>query len=70
MSALETSANGNTGTMMPYTKRSVKIAVATVTMMKVFELRNLSKTGGSVSEPRSQTNMVLDRVETAVDRLQ
>ena len=43
---------------MPYKKISVNTAVATVTMMNVFELRNLSSTGGLVAEPVNQVNML------------
>ena len=38
---------------------SVKTAVATVRMMKIFELRNFKRIGGVVGEPFSQVNMAV-----------
>ena len=58
MPARDVSANGTTGTMMPYRKMSVKTAVATVTMMKVFDDRKRRKMGACSSEPVSQVNIV------------
>lgn len=43
---------------MPYKKMSVNTAVETVTIIKVFELRYLSRTGGLVDEPVNQVNIV------------
>lgn len=57
MLARVVSANGRTGTTMPYTNMSVKMAVATVMMMKVLELRRLRRRGGFVGEPVSQANI-------------
>lgn len=57
MFARVVSANGKTGTTMPYTKMSVKMAELTVRIITVFELRRRRNMGGLVEDPVSHANI-------------